>query len=238
MNISFEKQAFIAGKTGKWKSFEDWMESLIGGKEKEQIQSVLDTWNEHSDVIGGTSALKTIGPREKSIFHAIKKYGLDECKKAVQNYAEVIASPFFFSYLWDIKTFMQRRNGLPSFLDNGEMYLNYKKFMSRREETTTPDESEPAKKAYARTQNMIDKSGGLIKDPSIINNMFVLFFADEADKSGINPCECKNPFSNTHLKFYNGTLYVTYQNGTQTPIYEYQSKLATMIQRVKKMFNI
>ena len=62
-----------------------------------------------------------------SINKAMTKYNFDEIKKAIDNYAKVYNSDYFYDFQWHLSYFLTRDNAIGKFVDNGEIWMRYKK---------------------------------------------------------------------------------------------------------------
>ncbi len=62
-----------------------------------------------------------------SINKAMTKYNFDEIKKAIDNYAKVYNSDYFYDFQWHLSYFLTRDNAIGKFVDNGDIWLRYKK---------------------------------------------------------------------------------------------------------------
>ena len=61
-----------------------------------------------------------------SINKAMTKYNFDEIKKAIDNYAKVYNSDYFYDFQWHLPYFLTRNNAIGKFVDNGDIWLRYK----------------------------------------------------------------------------------------------------------------
>ncbi|WP_297712643.1 hypothetical protein [Clostridium sp.] len=85
--------------------------------------NIINHWN--SKKIGKSVSLniKVID----SINKAMTKYNFDEIKKAIDNYAKVYNSDYFYDFQWHLSYFLTRDNAIGKFVDNGDIWLRYKK---------------------------------------------------------------------------------------------------------------
>lgn len=84
--------------------------------------NILNIWNS-IDVCNEQG----LNPRiTDAITNAIEKYSEEDIAKAIQNYKVVYHSRFFYNYRWNLVPFLNKVNGIERFLDNGDMWLNYK----------------------------------------------------------------------------------------------------------------
>lgn len=84
-------------------------------------EKILDFWNEKKIIKHKKSddLIKTI---EKSL----KKYSESEIIGSIYRYSEVLKSDYYFNHKWSLTAFLKQKNAMPSFLQNGEKWLNYK----------------------------------------------------------------------------------------------------------------
>ena len=62
-----------------------------------------------------------------SINKAMSKYSFAEIKKAIDNYAKVYISDYFYDFQWHLSYFLTRNNAIGKFVDDGDIWLRYKK---------------------------------------------------------------------------------------------------------------
>ena len=85
--------------------------------------NIINYWN--SKKIGKAVSLniKVID----SINKAMSKYSFAEIKKAIDNYAKVYISDYFYDFQWHLSYFLTRNNAIGKFVDDGDIWLRYKK---------------------------------------------------------------------------------------------------------------
>ena len=85
--------------------------------------NIINHWNSKriGEVVGLN--IKII----ESINKAMAKYSFDEIKKAIDNYAKVYISDYFYDFQWHLSYFLTRNNAIGKFVDDGEIWLRYKK---------------------------------------------------------------------------------------------------------------
>ena len=85
--------------------------------------NIINHWN--SKKIGKSVSLniKVID----SINKAMSKYSFDEIKKAIDNYAKVYNSDYFYDFQWHLSYFLTKDNAIGKFVDSGEIWMRYKK---------------------------------------------------------------------------------------------------------------
>lgn len=87
------------------------------------ISNIFNYWN-GKDIIKHRELTEEIS---KSIEKALKTYTEEEIKCYIDRYAEVLKdTEYFFSYKWTLAQFLTRKDGIASFTDEGDKWLNYK----------------------------------------------------------------------------------------------------------------
>lgn len=85
---------------------------------------ILKFWNSKKIIVHRETdeLLENIGKIIKK-----RNYKQEDIIQAIENYSIVLANDkFFFKYKWSIENFLDRKKALPSFLDGGENWENYK----------------------------------------------------------------------------------------------------------------
>lgn len=86
------------------------------------ISNIFDYWNS-KDIIEHKKITEEIS---KSIEKALKTYTEEEIKCYIDRYAEVLKDEeYFFSYKWTLAQFLSRKEGISSFADDGDKWVNY-----------------------------------------------------------------------------------------------------------------
>jgi len=83
--------------------------------------NVLDFWNSKKIVTHQDNK-----DMINQISIGIKKYGIENIKLAIDRYCEVLKSDFYYKHIWRLDKFLKQSNGVPNFLDDGEIWINYK----------------------------------------------------------------------------------------------------------------
>lgn len=63
----------------------------------------------------------------ESIYKAVNKYGADKVKKGIRNYSKVYYSEYYYNFEWEFTSFLSRSNSISRFLDDGDIWLKYRK---------------------------------------------------------------------------------------------------------------
>lgn len=90
-----------------------------------------DKKNIYSDIFNHWNSKKIIVHREltkeieKAIEKSLKEYPKEEIFKAIDIYSEILNSEYYFNYKWTLKDFLNRKNGISSFMEDGSNKVNY-----------------------------------------------------------------------------------------------------------------
>lgn len=107
------------------------LEKNLKSKKKEikeecskDIKTIFDCWNSK-----GIIKHKTLSPViKKSIEKVLKDYKLDEIVQAINIYSEILNSQFYFNYKWSLSDFLNRKNGISTFMEEGSNKINYEEW--------------------------------------------------------------------------------------------------------------
>jgi len=69
---------------------------------------------------------------KKAINKALKIYSEDEIIQAINTYDEILKSDFFFNYKWSLTDFLNRKNGISTFTEEGSNKANYDTWNSKQ----------------------------------------------------------------------------------------------------------
>ncbi len=90
-------------------------------KYSDQVFNLLNYWNEK-----GIVAHKETDNMLKEIQKGLKKNSFDEIKKAIDRYVTLYRdSNYYYKHKWTLPKFLNQSNGVPNFLDEGIIWLNY-----------------------------------------------------------------------------------------------------------------
>ena len=98
---------------------------------------ILEYWNS-KDIIKHKELNEQT---EKAIKNALKEFGEEQIKTAIDRYSQVIKdTSYYFDTKWTLCEFLKQRNAMPDFLDNGSKWVNYtqrggKKVLKQQEYT-------------------------------------------------------------------------------------------------------
>lgn len=107
------------------------LEKNLKSKKKEikeecskDIKTIFDCWNSK-----GIIKHKTLSPViKKAIEKALKNYKLDQIVQAINTYSEILNSQFYFNYKWSLSDFLNRKNGISTFMEEGSNKINYEEW--------------------------------------------------------------------------------------------------------------
>jgi len=98
----------------------DIKEKNIDTFQSEEI--IFDFWNSKKIV----QHREMTNPMIKQITKSIKEYGIDNIKKYIDRYAEVVHDKtYYFDTKWTLIEFLKQSNGISTFTDEGSKWLNY-----------------------------------------------------------------------------------------------------------------
>lgn len=94
-------------------------------KQKEIINNnklVFDYWNSKNIIVHKTLSEEL----NNTITKFLKKYTLEQAKEMIARYKQVLDDEkYFFSYVWSLKDFLNRKNGAVDFADDGSKWQDY-----------------------------------------------------------------------------------------------------------------
>lgn len=90
---------------------------------------IFEYWNSKK-IIVHKSLTKDM---EKAIEKALKKYSQEKIVQAIEAYNEILESDFYFNYKWSLVDFLNRKNGISSFMEDGSNNANYELWKKERE---------------------------------------------------------------------------------------------------------
>lgn len=88
---------------------------------------IFSHWNS-KNIIKHSALTKEI---EKAIEKALKIYTESDIKHSIDVYNEIIKSEFYFSYKWSLPDFLNRKNGISTFMDEGSNKANYEEWKQK-----------------------------------------------------------------------------------------------------------
>lgn len=97
-----------------------------------QLKPIIDKWNSIETIVTHTDLVLQANLKKKHL-DKVNLYGIEETKRAVENYAEIIKSDdYFFTYKWPLWDFLIR--GLPKFVDEMKPFENFKSYYKEKED--------------------------------------------------------------------------------------------------------
>lgn len=93
------------------------------------IKTIFDCWNSK-----GIIKHKTLSPViKKAMEKALKDYKLDDIVQAINTYSEILNSQFYFNYKWSLSDFLNRKNGINTFMEEGSNKINYEEWEKNKD---------------------------------------------------------------------------------------------------------
>lgn len=92
------------------------------------INNIYSHWNSKKIIVHRSIN----SDMKKAIEKALKKYSENEIVQAINIYSEILESEFYFNYTWSLTDFLNRKNGISSFMQDGSNTINYLKWKDRR----------------------------------------------------------------------------------------------------------
>lgn len=91
------------------------------------VEEIFNYWNnkkiiKHKELKDDT---------KRAINKAIKNYSIDEIKQAIDIYSEILKSDYYFNYKWSLKDFLNRSNGISTFMEDGSNKANYEEWKNK-----------------------------------------------------------------------------------------------------------
>lgn len=112
--------------------------------EKEEI---FNFWNE-KNIIKHRNLTKEI---ENSLEKSLKKLNKDMIIECIDRYSKVLSDKnFYFDYKWSLTDFLNRKNGISSFTDEGSMWVSYITSKNKTNQITNENTDDIAKKLEER----------------------------------------------------------------------------------------
>lgn len=92
--------------------------------------NIFNTWNDTN-----INNEKILYPSVKSaIEYAINLYGEEKIITAIKNYSEVYYSDYYYDFTWNLISFLRKPNAIKRFLDNGDMWRNYRRKLEKEKD--------------------------------------------------------------------------------------------------------
>ena len=104
------------------------LERNLKASEKEkcsnEVKEIFEYWNS-KNIIKHKAMSNEI---KKAIEKSLKVYSKDEIVQAIEIYSEMLNSEFFFNYKWSLRDFLNRKNGISTFTEEGSNKSNYEEW--------------------------------------------------------------------------------------------------------------
>ncbi|WP_199798405.1 hypothetical protein [Clostridium fermenticellae] len=99
-------------------------------KNKSNIYTtIFEYWNSKKII----THKKITKDMENAIDKALKTYSDKEIRQAIGTYSQVLKSDFYFNYKWSLKDFLNRKNGISTFMDEGTNKCNYDEYLKHKQ---------------------------------------------------------------------------------------------------------
>ena len=100
--------------------------------EYENINDIFNYWNS-KEIIKHRELTNEI---EISIKKSLEKYTIEQIKICIDRYAEILKdTQYFWHYKWSLKDFLNRKDGISSFTDEGSKWNSYQDFLEKPKNT-------------------------------------------------------------------------------------------------------
>lgn len=63
---------------------------------------------------------------KNAIFNALKEHKEEDIVRAIENYSKVYNGDHYYNYGWTLRSFLSKSNGINRFMEDGDMWLDYK----------------------------------------------------------------------------------------------------------------
>jgi len=83
---------------------------------------LFDFWNSKPNLIHHKEINEA---RFKAFKKVLKIYSCDEIHKAIDRYSMILESDYRFTYKWSLEDFLNRKNGISNFLDEGSVWCSF-----------------------------------------------------------------------------------------------------------------
>ena len=112
-------------------------------KEKcsDEVKEIFEYWN-LKNIIKHKAMSDEI---KKAIEKSLKVHSKDEIVQAIETYSEILNSDFYFNHKWSLRDFLNRKNGISTFKEEGSNKSNYeewKKGLKLKDKVGSKDKKE------------------------------------------------------------------------------------------------
>ncbi|AZV58380.1 hypothetical protein [Clostridium sp. AWRP] len=98
-------------------------------KNDKKYLEIFNYWNSKKII----THKKLTKDMENAIDKALKTYSDKEIRQAIYTYSQVLQSDFYFNYKWSLKDFLNRKNGISTFMDEGTNKCNYDEYLKSKQ---------------------------------------------------------------------------------------------------------
>ncbi len=124
-----EISQFIGGSGHRKGTHEGTMEGTSKNKSKSKENNIYiniySHWNSKKIIVHK----KITDDMCRAIKKALEKYSEEEIVQAINTYDEILKSDFYFNYKWSLTDFLNRKNGVSTFMDEGSNKNNYDEYL-------------------------------------------------------------------------------------------------------------
>ena len=104
------------------------LERNLKASEKEkcsnEVKEIFEYWNS-KNIIKHKAMSDEI---KKAIKKSLKVYSKNEIVQAIETYSEILNSDFYFNHKWSLRDFLNRKNGISTFTEEGSNKSNYEEW--------------------------------------------------------------------------------------------------------------
>lgn len=92
--------------------------------EEEKYIEIYNYWNLKNII----THRKLNDEMRNAIRKVLERYTVTEIKQAIDCYSEILKSDFYFNYIWSLTDFLNRKNGISTFMEEGSNKVSYERF--------------------------------------------------------------------------------------------------------------
>jgi len=124
-----EISQFIGGSGHRKGTHEGTMEGTSKNKSKSKENNIYINIYSHWNSKKIRVHKKITDDMCRAIKKALEKYSEEEIVQAINTYDEILKSDFYFNYKWSLTDFLNRKNGVSTFMDEGSNKNNYDEYL-------------------------------------------------------------------------------------------------------------
>lgn len=95
---------------------------------KLKIETIFNAWNNAQNTIHHNEITEA---RKKAIEKILKNYSVEEVIHAIGNYDLILGSNWYFNYKWSLEDFMNRKNGISTFTNEGSNWNSFQEDLKK-----------------------------------------------------------------------------------------------------------